>query len=66
MKMLKRFRFGARDYVSLAVGLIAGIGIYVGLDGAHWSVPVIGGVFMTACINMAMLQNKALKRQAGE
>ena len=66
MKMLKRFRFGARDYVSLAVGLIAGIGIYVGLDGAHWSVPVIGGGFMTACINMAMLQNKALKRQAGE
>jgi len=65
-QLLKRFRFGPRDYVSLAAGVVAGVGIYAALDGAHWSVPVIGGVFITACANMAMLQNKALKKQAGE
>jgi len=66
MSLLKRFRFGVRDYVSLVAGLIAGIGIYIGLDGAHWSVPIIGGVFVVACVNMGMLQSKALKKQAGE
>jgi len=65
-QLLKRFRFGARDYVSLGAGGVAGIGIYAGLGGAHWSIPLIGGVFVTACTNMAMLQNKALRKQAGE
>lgn len=65
-QLMKRFRFRTSDYVSLAAGTIAGIGLYVGLDQAHWMIPVIGGVFITACVNMAMLQNKALKKQAGE
>lgn len=65
-QLMKRFRLGTRDYVSLAAGIIAGIGLYIGLDEAHWGVPVAGGVFMVAIVNMAMLQNKALKKQAGE
>jgi len=52
------------DVISLAVGIAAGVGIYLALDGAHWSVPLIGGVFVAICFRAAALRHRATQNQA--
>ena len=48
--------------IACGIGLIAGIGTYFALDGAHWSVPVIVGLVVTACASMADLTHLSLTR----
>ena len=54
------------DVISLVVGLAAGFGIFLALDGAHWSVPVIGGVFVCACFRAGALKHRATQNQANK
>ncbi|MGB1763012.1 hypothetical protein [Alloalcanivorax xenomutans] len=67
MKEWKNLKTSEKEAVyALICGIVAGLGAFWFLPGAHWAVPVVFGIVMTVGVYQASLKTAAARKQADQ